>query len=183
MPLLFISCVSKENYDNKMSDDDISWINHYYVGNTIYYESNRGNIDTMVVTELKIQYEKTKTLFDYDRSHYCTYANVRMELKHLGELKEIWFSIRRINAHEPLIGNMDFCGWDQPDLRSFVIDTRSCIVNNKQYDNCLFMDTEDLLMTNTHGSIIDLKTVVWNKELGILQYTLKDSTIYTMKGL
>ena len=45
------------------------------------------------------------------------------------------------------------------------------------------MDTEDLLMTNTHGSIIDLKTVVWNKELGILQYTLKDSTIYTMKGL
>ena len=183
MPLLFISCVSKENYDNKMSDDDISWINHYYVGNTIYYESNRGNIDTMVVTELKIQYEKTKTLFDYDRIHYCTYANARMELKHLGELKEIWFSIRRINAHEPLIGNMDFCGWDQPDLRSFVIETTSCVVNNKKYDNCLLLDTEDLLMRNNNESIIDLKTVVWNKELGVLQYTLKDSVVYTMKGL
>ena len=27
------------------------------------------------------------------------------------------------------------------------------------------------------------KTVVWNKELGVLQYTLKDSVAYTMKGL
>ena len=63
MILMFFSCVSKDNYDNKMSDDDISWITHYYVGNTIYYESNRGDIDTMVVTKQIIRYEQKPLLY------------------------------------------------------------------------------------------------------------------------
>lgn len=181
--LLFMSCIFSENHDNNMSDDDISWITHYYIGDTIYYISNKDSIDTMVVRDVYIDYNKMWSIIDFDRRYYCTLSNVDLELKHLGENADLFFCIQRINKTEPLYTGYYIGEWFLPDAQHIPLKTITYTINNKKYKNCHLINTDNMEGPESDDVLKDLKTVVWNKELGILQYTFKDSTIYTMKGL
>lgn len=180
--LLLTSCGLPYCHKVQLTSDDLKWINHFNVHDTIFYQSNYNERDTLFVTVKDICNPRNTFILDTEGVNWIEgahefhgFVNVEMNLRHKGQNFLIFLKIMRIKTDEPLKGGLIFCEKNWPDQS---IKETSFMFKRKKYNNCILINSTKMEANLGDQPIIGVKDIVWNKDFGLLQYSLDDSSIY-----
>ena len=184
MILLLSSCGLPYCHKVQLTEDDLKWINHYNVNDTKLFSSNKNSIDTIIVKDIQVRNPKNTNIFDTEGQNwmegdneYYGFAYVDMTLRHSADSFLISFEIKRIDKNGPLISSCNFCEWSWLKI---TMDIKPFILLNRKYEDCFCVDTNEMERNSGDQPIINLRNVVWNKNFGLLQYSLNDGSIYSI---
>ena len=178
LSLLLSSCGLPYCHKVQLTEDDLSWINHYHENDTILYKSNHNNRDTLIVKRVGINNPRNTFILDTEGQNwiegdneYYGFAYVDMMLKHSPDTFHIGFEIERNDRNGKLIYGCIFCEWGWLNKKMDLVCVK---IGRKYYKNCIRRDITQMEHNYGEQSSIGLKEVIWNKKLGLLQYSLEN---------
>lgn len=168
----------------KLTEDDLLWINHFKANDTIYYLSNQNNIDTVIVKDVQIYNPKNTFIFDTEGQNWLEgdnefygFATVELSLIHFTDTFFIRFEIERIAILGALRSSCNFCEWSWINKK---IHVNAINIQGQCFKNCISMDIKKMERNKGDQPHIGLKSVIWDKEKGLIQYSLLNGISYTI---
>lgn len=166
------------------SEEDLTWMNPYAPGDTIYFQCNELNsIDTMIVKEIKI-YNPTNTfIFDLrdcnwmeDDNDVNAYGFCDFDILHNGECFSCVYMITKVCNKKPAEFYIRFLGWFlSKDLSTGSTD----IKNEKKIRPIETLIISDSILQATANlkqrpdiKKLYLKKLYWNRERGLTDYQI-----------
>lgn len=182
--VLLTSCGLPYVHKVQLTKDDLSWIDHYHDTDTLVFTSNKG-VDTLTLISMRVSNPRNTFVFDpedvrwYDGSHeFHGNAYVEMKLRHSGTSFVVGFYIRRNKNTDPLRYSIIF-GEKSTSYEN--VQFSQYQIHGCKLDSCLVINSNN--MNNNLGDQphLEVKSIVWNKSLGLVQYELNHNIIYTIK--
>lgn len=168
----------------KLTEDDLLWINHFKANDTIYYLSNQNLIDTVIVKDVQIYNPKNTFIFDTEGENWLEgdnefygFATVDLSLIHFTDTFLIRFEIERIAKLGALRSSCNFCEWCWINKK---IHVNAINIQGQCFKNCISMDIKKMERNKGDQPHIGLKSVIWDKEKGLIQYSLLNGISYTI---
>ena len=165
----------------------MSWITHYKINDSIYYVSNTDDTDTLIIKDIQIWNPKNTFPFDPEGHNwievgheYDGIASVDMTLLHSTDTFLISFEIKREKESGPLTNSCNFCEWSWIGTR---MNPNTLEIRKHKYKDCICVDIRQMERNEGDQPVIGLKQVIWSKDKGLLQYSLKSGVSYTLKEL
>ena len=180
-----VSCIIPYVHKVKLTDEDLSWITHYKINDSIYYVSNTDDTDTLIVKDIQIWNPKNTFPFDPEGHNwievgheYDGIASVDMTLLHSTDTFFISFEVKRDDESGPLKSSCNFCEWS---WISASMNPKTLEIKKHKYKDCISVDIKQMDRNEGDQPVIGLKQVIWSKDKGLLQYSLKNGISYTLK--
>lgn len=182
--VLLTSCGLPYVHKVQLTKDDLSWIDHYHDTDTLVFTSNKG-VDTLTLISMRVSNPRNTFVFDpegvrwYNGSHeFHGNAYVEMKLRHSGTSFVVGFYIRRNKNTDPLRYSIIF-GEKSTSYEN--VQFSQYQIHGCKLDSCLVINSNN--MNNNLGDQphLEVKSIVWNKSLGLVQYELNHNIIYTIK--
>lgn len=180
-----VSCIIPYVHKVKLTDEDLSWITHYKINDSIYYVSNTNDTDTLIVKDIQIWNPKNTFPFDPEGHNwievgheYDGIASVDMSLLHSTDTFLISFEIKRNEENGPLTNSCNFCEWS---WIAIPMNPKTLEIRKRKYKDCISVDIKQMDRNEGDQPQIGLKSVIWDKDKGLLQYSLKNGNSYTLK--
>src|SRR5574344_493857 len=185
--LLLASGILPYVHKVKLTNDDLKWINHYKVQERLYYISNQNDTDTLIVKDVEVWNPKNTFPFDPEGHNwievgheYDGVADVTMDLLHSGDTFVVNFGIKRDDTGQPLLNSCNFCEWSWIRTR---IQEKTVTILSRNFKGCISVDVSQMERNDGDQPVIGLRQVIWNKEVGLLQYSLKNGISYTQRKI
>ena|GEM_PF-2841906 len=172
--ILSLSTLPRTTY---FDDDDLSWVNHYAVGDTIKFVSENNDIDTLIINDVKIYNSWfNASLFREKGKAFIATAFIKYTISHNKELLDGELTIVKDEKDKPIkvMWNIAYNYLDNNyDEGNRLKKYR---IGKEVFDDCLI---RDCIISNApiHDGF-----VVWSKSKGLLQYQFGDGLIYTRIG-
>lgn len=180
-----VSCILPYVHKVKLTDEDLCWITHYKINDSIYYVSNTDDTDTLIVKDIQIWNPKNTFPFDPEGHNwievgheYDGIASVDMTLLHSTDTFLISFEVKRDEESGPLKSSCNFCEWS---WIAIPMNPKTLEIRKRKYKDCISVDIKQMDRNEGDQPVIGLKQVIWNKDKGLLQYSLKNRVSYTLK--
>lgn len=182
--VLLTSCGLPYVHKVQLTKDDLSWIDHYHDTDTLVFTSNKG-VDTLTLISMQVSNPRNTFVFDpegvrwYNGSHeFHGNAYIEMKLRHSGTSFVVGFYIRRNKNTDPLRYSIIF-GEKSTSYEN--VQFSQYQIHGCKLDSCLVINSNN--MNNNLGDQphLEVKSIVWNKSLGLVQYELNHNIIYTIK--
>ena len=144
-----------------MSNDELKWLQSYEKGDTIYFHSNKGNTDTLIITNVNVNNSMSPFVRNEASSQYVANGSYEYQMYHHGHIFEgILLLVEKELEDKPVVVSFSLCGFYSDPITS---GTRGIIGDSIIIDN-----------TNSHkGKFqknIDIREIVWSKTKGIIRY-------------
>lgn len=179
-----VSCIIPYVHKVKLTDEDLSWITHYKINDSIYYVSNTNDTDTLIVKDIQIWNPKNTFPFDSEGHNwievgheYDGVASVDMSLLHSTDTFLISFDIKRNEENGPLTNSCNFCEWS---WIAIPMNPKTLEIRKRKYKDCISVDIKQMDRNEGDQPHIGLKSVIWDKEKGLIQYSLLNGISYTI---
>ena len=101
-----------------------------------------------------------------------------MSLLHSTDTFLISFEIKRNEENDPLTNSCNFCEWS---WIAIPMNPKTLELRKRKYKDCISVDIKQMDRNKGDQPVIDLKQVIWSKDKGLLQYSLKNGNSYTLK--
>lgn len=161
-----------------LSEDDLTWVNAYQIGDTCYYESNLGDYDIMVIKNIQVNnsinpFNSGSSMVSSDYE-----ASARMVMDFITRFKyDNSFFIRKDVDSNRLI--ISACVFDLSSEDLFPTPGRAMVGTECFYD-CIVLD-ENNSHLRYHRREKTVKSFVWSKSKGLVQYTFNDGETFILK--
>lgn len=162
-----------------MDEEDLKWVTNRYVGETMYFKSQNGIIDSVMINEICIHNSLDPINWGYlntNQKEYIATADVRYSLNcNDGGV----LHIEKKSIDEPIFfSSILINGWlyDVP----MMLTTRR--IDDINMNDIMFFDnrkSETIIQCGTNPII----NYSWSKKYGLVEYTFKDGTTFTRIGI
>lgn len=173
---LFVLCHSCHRFNKitHLSDEELEWVTNRHQGETMYFQSQAGVVDTLIVTKIDIQ--NSTDSIDWN---YCTTSS---GVYHASG--DVYFYLRGREGRDGFNLYKDtndiICFWMEfLDIliidRAPLVDT--CIqIDSMVLDDVLFFGENYCEMINRYHIPNPISSLAWSKQYGLVQYTFQDGT-------
>lgn len=171
--VFFHSCVYERI--THMSDDELEWVTNRHEGETMYFKSQNGVIDTITIKEITIHNSLNPINWGYFNTSQKTYIATADIRYFLNNSNGGIFHIEKREIDKPIsFSSVLIDGWQYDvSLKPINMWIDGVIVND-----IIFFDNGDSAYIN-HNDSISIKNYAWSKKFGLVQYTFKDGTIFS----
>ncbi len=175
--VVYHSCCKPYRVYTHMNDEELGWLTNRYVGETMYFQSQDGILDTVKLVEIVIK-NSTDTI---DREYY--YHNIGDGEYYAGG--RIQFSLRDIPYFNSFYLYKDsneliYFGMEMLDIwipAVHLID--SCIqIDSIVFEEVALFDERTCEVINTHKLPNPITSLAWSKKYGLVQYTFQDGSVF-----
>ena len=156
----------------KLSSDDLKWINVYWEGDTLIFQSEKGDLDTSVIVKkevFNIEYsspEQTGTVIHQWGVVY--YKNSKLRYHPDG------FQMINIEKKE---GNITSVNINYLYTNVLIMNSADLNLDRYKHNGVYEFDIEK------SGNSDDLKKIFWSKDLGLIKYISSDGTTWKRVNL
>lgn len=184
--LLCSSCMNNIGCKKiSISQDEKRWLDFYQIGDSIFYKSNLGNIDTFLVKDVNDYFYTSCNKFELGENQYESNG---VTLKCLNVLKrenfnqEVWFNFKKnVNNISDSTSFKYFNVFDyKTETFSDFNEIEKSVINltttGKEYD-AYFFDRSGR-HSNEDGTAVVIKLFYWSKEHGLLKYETANGEIF-----
>lgn len=178
---LVVICQSCGRYQiiTHMSDEELEWLTNRYVGETMYFQSQSGIADTIMVNKIKID-NSTDSI---DWNYYTTgggdvyFAGGRVSLSFRNRKSLDYFFLYK-DTNDLIKFGAAFVDFRIPPVHC--IDT--CMqIDSMPFEDILFFDERRIF--NKYNLPNPITSFAWSKKYGLVQYTFEDGTVFTRTDL
>lgn len=156
----------------KLTDDDLEWINTYNYGDSVFFTSTHGNLDTLVVTKKFVNNSQNRFYFSEGLGpNKEANAGYHFVLRHNDESFKGWIHIIK------LVGDSLFC-----DINVWWLCTDYSNIANKEI---IIADKKNSSYPPLWKNDIKNKVeeYVWSKEYGLIYYKFEDGEEFFREDL
>lgn len=177
IPVIFlsfgVSCVYSEM--THMSNDELRWLQSYEKGDTIYFHSNKGNVDTLIITNVNENNSMSPFVRNEASFQYVANGSYEYQLYHNGNIFEgILLLVEKRIEDKPVVVSFSLGGLYSDPITSI---TTNVLENGEYLDDCIIIDN-----TNSHkGKFqknLDIIEIIWSKTKGILRYETNEERYF-----
>lgn len=181
---LFQSCLFKNCKEVLISKGEIEWFNYFELGDTLFYISQESSIDTFVVIEDDHYLSNCNKIeignYQYDQA-WVTAKMINKKYKNYDDcLFTIEFSKQlqkdSITPSYKYFTVFDLTTEEFNDMKMFEIDSIYSIGLKRKVPTISFPDSPKMRSSGTCP--IKLSSFNWNKEYGLIRYTLKSGEVF-----
>ena len=176
--LLFSSCCKKV----ELSENEKEWVHPYLKGDTIYFQSNKGNIDTIVVIDKTEYYTNSKC--NWFELGNIQNQGINIELKPSICRNEAYcegiISIVKDETEETSLPFFRIFGLEYSTSSistKLIIENVKLSSTNKTYNSCYLFQSK--MNANDYGDVF-LKSFYWNKKAGLIKYESISGEIFEL---
>ncbi len=180
--LVFIMLYSCNCRQVDLKDSEKEWLNPYKRGDILVFKSNRGNVDTLFVTE-------KNEFFTNEYCEWFTIGNtqnqgINIDLKsnicHNESYCESEISIIKSNIDKETAPFFRIFGLEFSDVISKLIKQKVVLsTTGKIYNNSYLFQSE--VNANNYGNNY-LKSFFWDKKDGLIKYESNDGEIFEISS-
>lgn len=182
VPLILLFCMTcVYTKITHMSDSDLEWVTHRYVGETMAFESNKGDMDIVVVTNIEIDNLLNPINLNpgVGDNKYIAHANIEYVVFHDTDSLMGALRIEKHENGEPI--------WISSNLDSrYTFDTMPFSVSSLDTQlglltDCVYFDGKNSKLDIDNIQTNPIQSFIWSKKYGLVQYSFKDGTKYVRK--
>lgn len=163
-------------YVTHMSDEEVEWVTNRKEGEKMHFSSQDGKVATAKITGITVA--NSSNPFNWDsmktgRKPYVANAEVKYEFEPCKneESLRLW----KGNNKNPITFSSNLGGgW----VWRILLKTTTLKVNGKSLKDVMYFDNEDT-KGFFHDENIKVRNYYWSKKYGLVQYTLKDGTVFS----
>ncbi len=156
----------------KLTDNDLEWINNYDYGDSVFFRSTYGNLDTLVVTKKFVNNSQNRFYFSEGLGpNNEANAGYHFVLRHSDESFKGWIHIIKV------VGDSLFC-----DINVWWLCTDDSNSTNKEI---IIADSTNSRYSDYWKKRIKNKVekFVWSKEYGLIYYKFEDGEEFFREDL
>ena len=173
--LIVTSCIYKNVYH--LEEDDLKWINVYPVGDTVKLNTTKG-CDLLCMTKKEVFDKKSHFIENEGQEmlgDYNAIAYYEGFLIHNSTTHTIWISITK-NSHNGIYASFHIGG-----RYCFAIeeDSRNMNEDGTSIKDTVVIDNKNSKFCNKGPCTDDFEYVKWSKNEGLIEYRLRDGTVYS----
>lgn len=168
------------------SEEDLTWIDPYTIGDTIIFQCDEVNSnDTMVIKEIDISNPPNTSIFDLSGCNWMEGSNerhavaiYRFDIFHNEECFNCLYMIKKVCHKKPAEFYISLLGW----YLSKNISTGDTITpndNTMKYVGTIVV-SDSILRPKVKHVMPILKNLSWNREKGLISYQIGDN-LYSLK--
>ncbi|MDE6019643.1 MAG: hypothetical protein K2H01_01420, partial [Ruminococcus sp.] len=197
--VMMTGCIGYYSEMSRLTDDDLSWIEMYEEGDTLLYESELNEIDTIVVGRVR-QTNRNNPFYihfldDYKGSTYEAYAGYFLKIAHSNKLLNVRVRITKLLTNDNLnieayFGGLFSRAWESEydygqEKRYYKgenpIKIKPYRYKDKIIENCIVFDKDNSRYSEYYNELDSVEYFVISKDYGLLSYKFTNSTEYTRK--
>lgn len=164
-----------------MEKGDLAWMESYHAGDTVMF-SNGSLTDTLIVRGIKVHNSLNPINTNFNASSvYEAVAYLDYDIIHDNDTMEGWFSIRKEEQGQPVYLNFSLC--DRYALKGIKPRFKNFIINQSSYDDCIVIDKSNSSLGKYQSKTCGVKSLIWSKSRGLLQYSFSNGDKYVRKDL
>ena len=165
LSLLFLFLCYLCSYDEitHMSKDDMAWFDCYDINDSVFFKSNKSDVDTLYVTNIQI-FNSLNPINDNPNatSEYIAIGYIDFSIMHDGQELSGMFECKKITQDSLKI--------------SIVLDER--FANNLMPKNIIRVSDENSSLSICNDQDNPIMGLGWSKSEGLLSYIFKDGMVY-----
>lgn len=159
-----------------MSDYEVEWVTNRHEGEIMYLKSQDGVVDTVTILEVYVDNLLDPINWGYFNTSsrvYIASAGVRYSINHeRGGILQIY---KRSNSRPICFSSvLDVDEW----LYNIPLNTTSLRISGITMNDIMFFDISKSEAVNRKDSNVII-SYSWSKKYGLVQYTLKDGTVFS----
>ncbi len=159
-----------------MSDYEVEWVTNRHEGEIMYLKSQDGVVDTVTILEVYVDNLLDPINWGYFNTSsrvYIASAGVRYSINHeRGGILQIY---KRSNSRPIYFSSvLDVDEW----LYNIPLNTTSLRISGITMNDIMFFDISKSEAVNRKDSNVII-SYSWSKKYGLVQYTLKDGTVFS----
>lgn len=159
-----------------MSDYEVEWVANRHEGEIMYLKSQDGVVDTVTILEVYVDNLLDPINWGYFNTSsrvYIASAGVRYSINHeRGGILQIY---KRSNSRPIYFSSvLDVDEW----LYNIPLNTTSLRISGITMNDIMFFDISKSEAVNRKDSYVII-SYSWSKKYGLVQYTLKDGTVFS----
>ena len=159
-----------------MSDYEVEWVTNRHEGEIMYLKSQDGVVDTVTILEVYVDNLLDPINWGYFNTSsrvYIASAGVRYSINHeRGGILQIY---KRSNSRPIYFSSvLDVDEW----LYNIPLNTTSLRISGITMNDIMFFDISKAEAVNRKDSNVII-SYSWSKKYGLVQYTLKDGTVFS----
>lgn len=194
--LMLDSCVGYYKKMTHLSDDELEWINCYNIGDTVLFQSENGQVDTLVVREIKIENSRNPFYIHFIDNHFQDdyfYANATYEFDIISSNNKLEgsFGFNKMVDNDLIIfksrlnerSSRPFTYHDLAVKRtvdySKVPKISNIIYNGDVLSDCIVYDETNTDRFYKYNDAVEIDSYIISKKYGLISYTLKSGETFT----
>ena len=159
-----------------MSDYELEWVTNRHEGEIMYLKSQDGVVDTVTILEVYVDNLLDPINWGYFNTSsrvYIASAGLRYSINHeRGGILQIY---KRRNSRPICFSSvLDVDEW----LYNIPLNTTSLRISGITMNDIMFFDISKSEAVNRKDSNVIIR-YSWSKKYGLVQYTLKDGTVFS----
>lgn len=183
-------CIVFYSKMSHLSEADLEWLKLYENNDTLRFKSNTGKESALVVASLVINNSTDRIAITDNPPMPCEYtANAHVLFHICGDsmtIQGMFFIKKPISMDSVMVSAL--IGHRTTNVEKGksgqVLKSRKFEFNNKVMDNCLvFNQSNTRLLGGNSPDSIAVNEFVFNKEHGLIRYSLDNGDIYTQVGI
>ncbi|MDE6301784.1 MAG: hypothetical protein K2M19_08720 [Muribaculaceae bacterium] len=191
--LSMTSCIGIYNRMSHLNEDELEWVTNCKPGDKAYFYSDRGNIETLKITELEIHNSRNPFYFysiDHDPGNYRAKAFCKFNLNGKNTDLKGRISVSK-DAKTDELGFHSFLGRMQSHYTARIIsdDTadydltvdfrpQTFVINKKTITDCIVVNLQN---SSNLATTDDVEEFVVSKHYGLIKYTKPDGEVFIRK--
>ncbi len=191
--LSMTSCIGIYNRMSHLNEDELEWVTNCKPGDKAYFYSDRGNIETLKITELEIHNSRNPFYFysiDHDPGNYRAEAFCKFNLKGKNtDLKgrisvskdaetdelEFYSNLGKMETNYP--GRIISDNQADYDITADYLP-RTYVINKKAITDCIVVNLRN---SGNLATTDDVEEFVVSKHYGLIKYTKPDGEVFIRK--
>lgn len=181
-------CIGWYDKMSHLSDEELAWVNCYEIGDSILFQSDSLDIDTLVVTDKNI-YNTSNPFFihfidNYPGSNFNAIANYIFIIKNKTNNIEGYFEIEKFVENDSikidaLLDQRFSNDWNydfdyRNDMRIFTesnpIKITKFSMNGQLFNNCIIIDDSNSKLSKYNDRENPIASFVINRDYGLIYY-------------
>ena len=159
-----------------LTNEELAWVEVYREGDSCFFKSNLGDYDIIVINEITIHNRINPYNPKLWNSGYDYTANACIDFDFITRnFSDNYFFIKKEIDEDILVfsSRLDTRAslYITPIVKTFTIDSKS-------FDDCILFDDRNSYLI--HSKQNPVKSYIWSKSKGLIQYTLEDGETFQL---
>ena len=161
-----------------MSKEEQEWITNRHEGEILYFQSENGTKDTIIICKLEIYNSLNPfnmTYFNTSKTEYIAGGCIDYYFSR-ATICEGDFYVQKTDNSKPLCFSGGLLG---RRARQIPLKLTTLKINNVTINDILFFDEKNTEQISNYNQSNPIKSYAWSKKYGLVQYSFQDGTTFS----
>ncbi len=174
LSICLLSCIYSRI--THLSKDDLEWFHVYEEGDTIYFNSLKNGMDTLIITNRTIFNSSFPFMENEASSEYIANGSYEYKMFHKGEIFEgILVHVRKEDNERPACISFSLCGFYSDYLNP---KENKQVIGGDVLTDCIIINC-----SNAHNGLnqknIGINCIIWSKSIGIVRFDTNEDSFFS----